>query len=176
MKRSILLPAAIFSWLIISLFLFPSCDIYPDGYNDYFGYTPDIAKPSGGSVSLLGGNVEMILPSGAVTSNITFSARECDNSKNCNFLLKMVRIEPKLVLEKPVTVKLKYNGSLSNANVQISECKPVICFWKSEEDYLNGVKQTCLCCCTDTAGATINFCMQQTGVFAVGDNSKSDFD
>lgn len=177
MKRSVKNPAAKFSrvWAIMCLCLIASCDMYPDGYNDYFPYTPDTAKPSGSAVSLLDGNVEIIVPSGAVTSNITFFARMCDNPNDCNFLMKMVRIEPNVVFEKPVTIKLRTNGCLSNTNAEMTGCKPVICFWNSEEDYMNGVKHTCICCSTDSSEVTINFCTQQTGIFAVGDNSKGDF-
>jgi len=176
MKRSVQLPAAI-TCVFFCAIAFTSCfDPIPEGYEDYFGYTPNVAKPSGGTLSLLDGNVEMIVPEGAVSVNTVFIAKECENQAQCKFLLKMVRIEPNIVFNKPVTMRLKYNGSLSNNDFQIDNCKPVICYWKNQEDYLNGIKQTCISCCIDSIGLTIDFCSQQTGIFAVGNNGNGEFD
>lgn len=176
MKKSVQFPAAI-TLAFLSVLAITSCfDSIPDEYEDYFAYTPNVAKPGGNTVSLLEGNIELLIPEGAVNSEIFLSAKECDHSEQCRFLLKMVRIEPKITFAKPVTVTLKYDGILSSTDVQFTDCKPVICYWKNEEDYLNGVKQTCICCCKDTASAAIKFCVQQTGIFAVGNNGNGEFD
>lgn len=176
MKRSVKLPAAI-TMVFLCTMAFTSCiDPIPEGYEDYFVFTPDVAKPSGNTVSLLEGNIELIFPKGAVNSEIRFSAKECNHPDQCRFLLKMVKIEPGVTFIKPVTVTLKCDGILSNTAVCINECKPVVCYWKNEEDYLNGVKQTCISCSTDTACVAIKFSMQETGIFAVGDNGNGEFD
>jgi len=176
MKRSVQFQAAI-ACVFFCAIAFTSCfDPIPEGYEDYFGYTPNVAKPGGSAVSLLEGNIEILIPEGAVDREISLTAREYDNPGQYKFLLKMVRIEPKITFAKPVTIKLKYDGILSNTNVSITDCKPVICYWKSEEDFLNGVKQTCIYCCSDTACSAIKFCMEQTGIFAVGNNGNGEFD
>jgi len=148
----------------------------PEEFPDYFSFTPNVAKPGGNVVSLLEGNVEITIPEGAVNSEITLTAKECDYPDQCRFLLKMVKIDPGITFMKPVTVKLKYDGILSNTDVWITECKPVVLYWKNEEEYLNGVKQSCISCCADTSCVAIQFCMQQAGIFAVGNNGNGEFD
>jgi hypothetical protein len=175
MKRSILLSAAI----TMVLFCVMACnwifDPIPEEYPNYFSFAPNVAKPGGNTVSLLEGNIELIIPEGAIDSEITLKAKVCDHPDQCKFLLKMVKIEPNITFMKPVTIKFKYDGILSNSNESIPESKPVICYWKNEEDYLNGVKQTCISCCNDTLCVAVKFCMQQTGIFAVGNNGNGEF-
>lgn len=176
MKRSIQLPAA-FTLVLACAMAFSSCfEPIPEEFPDYFEFTPNVAKPGGNTVSLLEGNVEIFIPEGAVNSEITLTATECDHPDQCRFLMKMVKIEPQIMFMKPVTVTLKYDGILSNTDVWITDCKPVICYWKNEEDYLNGVKQTCISCYADTSNIAVNFCAQQTGIFAVGNNGNGEFD
>ncbi len=162
------IPALVF----ISVFIYTSCD-EPD---DFFITNPsEIAQPGGSAVSLANGNVSLFIPQGAVNTNIKITARICNSSEDCNFLLKMIKIEPAVRFEKPVTVLFKYDGELLNSQVSPEGCPLTVCYWNSEEDYASRLKHQCISCCVDSTANAIKFCIEQTGLFAVAINTNGEF-
>jgi len=168
MKRLHQLPGSLIL-LILYAFTFSSCSDQSDydfsGSSDLFQNSP---KTDGTVLSLLQGNVELIIPEGALASSVIFNAKQCENPNECRFLLKMVKIEPLVSFTKPVTVKLKCNGCLSNGYTLPIECTPVVKFWETEADILMGVESSCVSCSKEIDGTFLKFSIMQTGVFAIG--------
>lgn len=168
MKRLLPLPASVIL-LFLCAFAFSSCtDQYDNDLYGISGYILNAQKSDGTVLSLLQGNVELIIPDGALSSSVVFTAKQCENPNECRFLLKMVKIEPLVSFNKPVIVKFKCNGCLSNGYILPNECTPVVKFWETEADILMGVESTCVSCSKENNGTLLIFSVMQTGVFAIG--------
>jgi len=127
----------------------------------------NIAWPAGAFMSYLNGNVKLDVLPGAVTDPVKFTVNECYNGKNCNFLLNVISISPEMRFEGPVNVSLRYNGELANGEDLIDGCRLAVYCWENQEEFYNGAEGEILCCDRDEDNCTINFCIKQTGIFAV---------
>lgn len=144
-----------------------SCDEPSIGFpeNDF---PTDLGKPEGSTVTALDGEIIMEIPEGALDEPVRFSVNECLDNVPCEFVLKMIRIDPMVVFKEPVLVKLKYNGEHLNLGNNLSEgCSLTVCYWDCELDFLNRDNQKSTCCCLDTEEGVISFCITQTGVYAI---------
>lgn len=173
MKQPVTFALFFFSALIISSCIDPSHD--DDGFLP-LPVPTSIAKPEGGLVTAMSGNVTLFFPPGVVKEQINIVVNECDNPDYCNFLLKAISIEPVMLFNSPVMVRLKYDGDLLNGGQSPEKCPLVICSWEREIDYMNRVKERCIPCCINTERKTIEFFIGQTGVFAVGIYNNQDFE
>ena len=168
MKRLVQILAAI-SLFILCAFACTSCaDQTEDDLSYGSEFILNVPKSDGVVLSLLQGNVELVVPDGALSSSVVFTAKQCENQNECRFLLKMVKIEPLVAFKKPVMIRMKCNGCLSNGYILPKDCIPVIKFWETEEDLMLGVDPTCVTCIRDSEGATLIFSVMNTGIFAVG--------
>ena len=151
---------------VAALFL-PSCQ----DEDDVIFYVPentDTVSGIGGTIKALNGNVILSFPEGAVDEAITFTVNVCPDTEECEYAIKMIKIEPLVKFNAPVTLSLKYDGELFN-NVQICEgmCLQAY-FWNDEQDFYNHTLVSQCLCGVNYVDHTINFCICQSGIFAVG--------
>jgi hypothetical protein len=138
-------------------------------HNDYRLPLPtDIAWPEGSILTYLNGNVILDVLPGAVTQPVKMMVNECHNGQNCDYLLTIISIGPAMTFDEHVIVSLKYDGELANGEIPVDGCSLLIHYWEKQEDYYNGTEGEVLCCYRNADDSTINFCIEQTGVFAVG--------
>ena len=168
MKKSIKQPV-IFALIFFSAMLISSC---ADSSNEDEGFLRlpipnNITKPEGGFVSTMKGNVTFYFPSGAVKEQINIVVNEFDNSSGSNYSLKVISIEPLMSFFSPVIVRLKYDSLLLNGEQMPQKQQFVVYHWEKEADNVNGAKETCIPCCINNSTNCVEFCILQTGVFAV---------
>lgn len=177
MKKS-MKHSAFFTLILLSAFGLISCfDPYPDDeFIFMFPARTDIAKPEGSVVAGMNENVFITFPAGAVDQELRILVDEIDNINNYPFLLKMIRIDPSMEFNKPVTIGLKCDGDLLlGYDPPGDNCPLEICFWETEEEYQNRVCEKCICCCLDPEAKIINFLTMKSGVFAVRERNKGSY-
>ena len=136
--------------------------------NDYhLPRQSDIAWPEGSMLTYLGGNVDLDVLPGAVESPVIISVGEFLVSESGDYALKMISIEPGLSFQGPVNVRMQYNGCLANGSEIVDGCLLEIRRWDNKETFMDGAEGQTLCCTRDAKTCSINFCIQETGVFAV---------
>ena len=135
------------------------------------------ARPEGSTISALNNNVLIEFPPGAVEEPFMVNVKECDVGGDCNFLLKMIAIEPVMQFGVPIEVTLKYNGELVCNEKTAEECNVVVCHWAREYDYLNRldymnrVNVECINCKINSADKTLTFLTMKTGLFGLSVNN-----
>ena len=177
MKKSMKFPV-IFALSSFCVFMLFSCiDPVQDDESIFLvSRVPDMAEPEGSVVSAMNENVVISFPPGAVDKAVKIFVDECDNFNNCPFVTKMIRIDPFIVFNEPVNVRLNCNGDLLlGYDPPDGNCPLVICYWENEEEYRDRVRAKCINCCMDPESGTLNFSITQTGVFAVGIRDKVNF-
>ena len=135
------------------------------------------ARPEGSTISALNNNVIIEFPYGAVQEPVTINVKECGLGGDCNFLLKMITIEPAMEFDMPVTVTMKYEGELVCNENSVEECNIVVCHWAREYDYLNRIDYMnrlnveCINCTINTREKTLSFMTMETGLFGISVNN-----
>lgn len=135
------------------------------------------AWPEGNTISALNNNVYLEFPHSAVETPVDIIVKECGVGGDCNFLLKMITIEPAMQFHMPVTVTLKYDGELVCNEESAETCDVVVCHWEREYDYLNRidymnrVNVECINCTINTNNKTISFYTMETGLFGLSVNN-----
>lgn len=152
--------------MLLCIIIFASCD------GPYTGsaepdFTDEIAKPTGSTVVALGGNVTLELPEGAIEDPVIFQVNECLDNVECPYVLKLIRIDPLMTFNKPVSVTINYAGELANGTEINEGCTLSICYWDTEECFFNRVGEHSTSCCVDADNNVIRFCITQTGVYAI---------
>jgi len=138
--------------------------------------TSNQARPEGSKISALNNNVLIEFPPGAVEEPFMVNVKECDVGGDCNFLLKIIAIEPVMQFGVPIEVTLKYNGELVCNEKTAEECNVVVCHWAREYDYLNRldymnrVNVECINCKINSADKTLTFLTMKTGLFGLSVN------
>ena len=142
-----------------------------------------IADAAGGVVSLLGGNVVLTVPPGALTYEVRFSAdlitvkdtpkskenemEDMKKSANGN-VLRAFQITPSINFFKPVQISINYSGCLENMMNPICQGMTVsLSVWEDEFSFLNLPPACCSVCNLDTEAKSISSCMMRTGILAV---------
>ena len=160
-KQSTIFALVIFGAIIFST----SCQ---DEFSEETFIDPmTVAKPGGGIVSLMNGNVTLEFPQGAVNTDVSISVYECEENGCNDFLIKAIEISPKMAFQKPVMLKLRFDCNLANGNINTDSMSPYGCCWNSERVYMHEGLPEMLTCEVDKVNKTISFCISKTGVFAV---------
>ena len=128
---------------------------------------PETASPNGSIVSAMDGSVMLFVPAGAVLEPVKLVVNECFDEFSYNFLMRMVKIEPLIYFQKPVSLKLRYDGQLANGESPCEGMKLTAYYWDRMENFINREPGKMLCCSLDTAHNTISMCITQTGIYAV---------
>jgi hypothetical protein len=130
----------------------------------------DTVSGVGGVITAMEGDVVLAFPEGAVNEPITFTVNTCLDEEECNYVIKLIKIEPFVKFNAPVTLSLKYDGLLYSGIEICAEACLKAYFWNTEQDFYNHTLANQCNCGIDYREHTINFCICQTGIFAVGLN------
>ena len=153
--------------VLLCALAFSSCE-KEKSYDIKVPMISDVAWPDGSMLSFMNGSVNIDVLPGAVTEPLRISVAECYNGQNCDFMLKVIHINPEMSFNGPVNISLKCNGELANGAESFDGCNLAVYCWDTKEDFFNGTVGEKLCCTKDENNHTVRFCVKQTGVFAVG--------
>ena len=165
MKAKSHLNLCVILFLCLFALLFAACedelDPLMDPINDQLILSK--AHPEGSTIAALNNNVLIKFPPGAVEEPVTVKVKECNDGGDCNFLLKMISIEPVMQFAVPVEVTLSYDGELVCNEKTAEECNIVVCHWAREYDYfnrldyMNRVNVECISCKINSTDKTLTF-------------------
>ena len=129
---------------------------------------PELASPNGSIMSFLNGSVMLFIPEGAVNQPVTLKINVCNDEENCYYNLKAFSIEPFIVFNKPVTMKIRYDGELSTENSICDGIRYSAFFWNEMEGYQSRQCGNCVFCSVDTTSRIFTTAITRTGIYAIG--------
>jgi len=168
------LPKHIITSLLV-IFLLSSCEREENIYelNETKKIDTDLADPEGSILTFLNGKVTLDVPPEAVPKHIKLSVielldNECMDMSDCNWIVKMIAIEPQMAFGKPVIVRMEYDRDRVNSELSLHGCAPVIYYWPSDEDFVLLRRREIVNYEFDDSNKSIHFEIKQTGLFAIG--------
>lgn len=154
--------------LAISTMVICSCSELDDD-SQGSGLPSNFITPSGGILTSSDGNVTITFPEGAINVAQEFHINTCLDQKECDFLLRPLRIDPVMLFEKPVTVTLRYDGELAVSPIEIpGNAVLTATVWRTEIDFFNNCPCLSCTCSVDDVIHTITFCTCTSGIITIG--------
>jgi hypothetical protein len=144
--------------------LMSSCQNDVDEYAALLPISSNTISAPGGILEALDGDVQLVVPSGAVSEPVEFTVQAFFVGAVTDFVLQPLLIEPVISFAQPVQVILKYDGSLANGTAVNGNMCIKACLFNSELDfYTNKMASSCMCE-IDYRTKTISLNICQTGV------------
>ena len=122
--------------------------------------------PDGGVLLFLKGDVRIDAPEGAVSYPVEISVEALQNGDRAGLLTKIIQVSPELEFNTGVQVTINCLGDLQNCPWMGCPAVQIYC-WENLQAFTFGNMGSCINC-TQYVDGLVTFCMEKTGVFAVG--------